>query len=51
MICRFPAFQPGGPGSILAGSGISMSFLGLGAKGDWDFQISDVVKNPDETDI
>ena len=23
----------------------------IGAKGDWDFQISDLVKNPDETDI
>ena len=22
-----------------------------GAKGDWDFQISDLVKNPDGTDI
>ena len=24
---------------------------GGGAKGDWDFQISDLVKNPDGTDI
>ena len=23
----------------------------MGAKGDWDFQISDLVKNPDGTDI
>ena len=23
----------------------------LGAKGDWDFRISDLVKNPDGTDI
>ena len=23
----------------------------LGAKGDWDFRISDLVKNPDETGI
>ena len=22
-----------------------------GAKGDWDFRISDLVKNPDRTDI
>ena len=24
---------------------------GGGAKGDWNFRISDLVKNPDETDI
>ena len=23
----------------------------IGAKGDWDFRISDLVKNPDGTDI
>ena len=23
----------------------------MGAKGDWDFRISDLVKNPDGTDI
>ena len=23
----------------------------MGANGDWDFRISDLVKNPDETDI
>ena len=23
----------------------------VGAKGDWNFQISDLVKNPDRTDI
>ena len=23
----------------------------MGAKSDWDFRISDLVKNPDETDI
>ena len=23
----------------------------MGAKGDWDFRISDLVKNPDRTDI
>ena len=25
--------------------------LTSGAKGEWDFRISDLVKNPDETDI
>ena len=25
--------------------------MGTGAKGDWDFRISDLVKNPDGTDI
>ena len=25
--------------------------VGGGAKGDWDFRISDLVKNPDGTDI
>ena len=29
---------------------VPVSYL-VGAKGDWDFQISDQVKNPDETDI
>ena len=27
------------------------SYYYIGAKGDWDFQISDLVKNPDGTDI
>ena len=26
-------------------------YYGQGAKGDWDFRISDLVKNPDGTDI
>ena len=28
-----------------------MIHINLGAKGDWDFRISDLVKNPDGTDI
>ena len=27
------------------------NIIKLGAKGDWDFRISDLVKSPDETDI
>ena len=30
VVGRVPAFQPGGPGSVLAGSGILISVLGLG---------------------
>ena len=30
---------------------ISVFFTGYGAKGDWDFRISDLVKNPVGTDI
>ena len=30
---------------------IWMSWIGVGAKGDWDFQISDLIKNPDGSDI
>ena len=51
MSSSVPAFRLRDPGSIPAGSGILISVLILGAKGDWDFQISDLVKNPDGTDI
>ena len=34
---------------IITGFGSIMPYLE--AKGDWDFRISDVVKNPDGTDI
>ena len=30
---------------------IRLDNVGSGAKGDWDFRISDLVKNPDGTDI
>ena len=30
---------------------VLLSLLYIRAKGDWDFQICDLVKNPDETDI
>ena len=30
---------------------IEMPGGGGGAKGDWDFRISDLIKNPDGTDI
>ena len=32
-------------------SGTSTNNCRPGAKGDWDFRISDLVKNPDGTDI
>ena len=34
-----------------AGLGILNSILGLVARDDWDFRISDLVKNPDEIAI
>ena len=30
---------------------ILLSIIHVGAKGDWEFRISDLVKNPDGTDI
>ena len=30
---------------------ITFHYITLGEKGDWDFRISDLVKNPDGTDI
>ena len=33
------------------GGQFSVQMLNVGAKGDWDFRISDLVKNPDVTDI
>ena len=30
---------------------IIITYLNRGAKDDWSFRISDLVKNPDETDI
>ena len=33
------------------GRTLMMIIYSLGTKGDWDFRISDLVKNPDGTDI
>ena len=33
------------------GRSLMMMIFVLGAKGDWDFRISDLVKSPDGTDI
>ena len=44
----------GGPGSIPGGGVRNFNLYpgtGGGAKGDWDFRISDLIKNPDGTDI
>ena len=30
---------------------LEYTIFNVGAKGDWDFRISDLVKNPDGTDI
>ena len=37
--------------SVLSVHFIQLLHLGLGAKVEWDFRISDLVKNPDGTDI
>ena len=42
--------HPKGGGSV-SGPSTSSNIKGGGAKGDWDFQISDLVKNPGGTDI
>ena len=36
---------------FVSSTGINRPDLYVGAKGDWDFWISDLIKNPDGTDI
>ena len=45
---NFSSFNAWYPSTIII---IIIIIIIMGAKGDWDFRISDLIKNPDGTDI
>ena len=51
VLGKILAIKPGGGPWSPAGLGILISILGLWVKDDWDFRTSDLLINPDGTDI